>query len=127
MGLNERDDIVLDKEESNQMQPIDLTNYGSREKEIKGVQNNVEEGTSVGIKTIAIQCLDRELEKKDVHSQFPVDATMLDDTIGGREDAAQPKARELKENIHQATTIDDQMEIHNEITVIQGKKDQGEG
>ncbi|XP_060184931.1 uncharacterized protein LOC132614492 [Lycium barbarum] len=79
MVLNEEDDIVLNKEETNQVQSMDLTNYGSCEQEVNSDGNNAEEGTSGGIKTISIKCVDMDLGKEVVRLQLPE----------GREDAAE--------------------------------------
>ncbi|XP_019225859.1 PREDICTED: uncharacterized protein LOC109207408 [Nicotiana attenuata] len=74
-------DIRKEDLQGDQMQPMEATNYGSREKESAEVWNNTGVGTSDGIKTNSMRGLNIGLEKNDVQEQMPVDENMLNDII----------------------------------------------
>nr|XP_009764950.1 PREDICTED: uncharacterized protein LOC104216568 [Nicotiana sylvestris]XP_009764951.1 PREDICTED: uncharacterized protein LOC104216568 [Nicotiana sylvestris]XP_016511513.1 PREDICTED: uncharacterized protein LOC107828665 [Nicotiana tabacum] len=102
-------DIRKEDLQRDQMQPMEATNYGSREKESAEVWNNTSVGTSDGIKTTSMRGLNIGLEKKDVQEQMPADGNMLNDTIklqqnlfqvvSQMQDADNQKMKELQDNI----------------------------
>ncbi|KAK4365733.1 hypothetical protein RND71_013613 [Anisodus tanguticus] len=70
---------VLNIVESNQMQPMEVTNYDSRDTTIVDGCNNDGEGTSIGITTSPNQHLEIGLEKEITSVQPPVDENILAD------------------------------------------------
>ncbi|KAH0657844.1 hypothetical protein KY285_026330 [Solanum tuberosum] len=68
-GLSRKDNNVLNMEDLNQMQPMEVTNYGSHEKEFGGGRDNAGEDNYVRITTISKHVLNMASKKNDMSSQ----------------------------------------------------------
>ncbi|KAK6777904.1 hypothetical protein RDI58_024622 [Solanum bulbocastanum] len=66
--LSRKDNNVLNREDLNQMQPMEVTNYGSHENEFGGGRDNVGEDNYVGITTISKYALSMASKKNDMSS-----------------------------------------------------------
>jgi len=123
-GLSRKDNNVLNMEDLNQMQPMEVTNYGSHEKEFGGGRDNAGEDNYVGITTISKQVLNMASKKNDMSSQTSANENMFDGTKRGKDDITQINSKEVQDNIHQVLTAPEKMDIHTKTTTEQENKDQ---
>ncbi|KAH0709333.1 hypothetical protein KY284_010760 [Solanum tuberosum] len=98
------------------MQPMEVTNYGSHEKEFGGGRDNAGEDNYVGITTISKQVLNMASKKNDMSSQTSANENMFDGTIRGNDDITQINSKEVQDNIHQVLTAPEKMGIHTKTT-----------
>ncbi|KAH0661423.1 hypothetical protein KY284_026354 [Solanum tuberosum] len=123
-GLSRKDNNVLNMEDLNQMQPMEVTNYGSHEKEFGGGRDNAGEDNYVRITTISKHVLNMASKKNDMSSQNSANENMFDDTTRGKDDITQINSKEVQDNIHQVLTAPEKMDIHTKTTTEQENKDQ---
>ncbi|KAH0633124.1 hypothetical protein KY284_035910 [Solanum tuberosum] len=125
-GLSWKDNDVLNREDSNQMQPMEVTNYGSHGKEFGGGRNNVGEDNYVGITTSSKHVLNMASKKNDMSSQTSANANMSDGTTREKDDTTQINSKEVQDNIHQVLTAPEMMDVHTKTTTEQEDKDQND-
>ncbi|KAK4717913.1 hypothetical protein R3W88_016251 [Solanum pinnatisectum] len=85
-SLSRKDYNVLNMEDLNQMQPMEVTNYGSHEKEFGGGRDNAGEDNYVRITTISKHVLNMASKKNDMSSQNSANENMFDGTTRGKDD-----------------------------------------
>ncbi|WMV20487.1 hypothetical protein MTR67_013872 [Solanum verrucosum] len=124
MGLSRKDNNVLNREDLNQMQPMEVTNNGSHEKEFGGGRDNAGEDNYVGITTISKQVLNMASKKNDMSSQTSANENMFDGTTRGNDDITQINSKEVQDNIHQVLTAPEKMGVHTKTTTEQEDPDQ---
>ncbi|KAK4709907.1 hypothetical protein R3W88_004420 [Solanum pinnatisectum] len=122
--LSRKDNNVLNREDINQMQPMEVKYYGSHEKEFGGGRNNVGEDNYVGITTSSKHVLNMASKKNDMSSQTSANANMFDGKTRGKDDTTQINSKEVQDNIHQILTAPEIMDVHTKTTTEQEDKDQ---
>ncbi|KAK6788400.1 hypothetical protein RDI58_016925 [Solanum bulbocastanum] len=123
-SLSRKDNDVLNREDLSQMQPMEVTNYGSHEKEFGGGRDNAGEENYVGITTISKQGFNMASKKNDMSSQTLINENMFDGTTRGKDDITQINSKEDQDNIHQVLTAPEKMDVNTKTTTEQEDNDQ---